>query len=106
MNSRKVWWVSRATSQYGIGQYLALIILLRPAGACWTFTVNAVDYLGNAGCKSVMFMIIVTTKASGKLALTKLASAAKARAKGDCANAATIYVSFISEVQAQEREED
>jgi hypothetical protein len=33
--------------------------------------------------------------------LSKLASAAKAREKGDCVNAATICTSFISEVRAQ-----
>jgi hypothetical protein len=65
-----------------------------------------------------MFMIIVTPQsliddvnqfaAAGKIAqnevnslLSKLASAAKARAKGDCVNAATIYTAFISEVRAQ-----
>jgi hypothetical protein len=94
--------------------YLLTEMMLGPH----TFTVNAVDYVGNAGSKSVIFMIIVTPQsliddvhqfaAAGKIAsnevnslLTKLASAAKARTKGNCANAATIYTSFISEVQAQ-----
>src|SRR5207244_2457819 len=83
--------------------YLLTEMLLGPH----TFTVNAVDYVGNAGSKSVTFMIIVTPQsliddvnqfaAAGKIAqnevnslLTKLVSAAKARAKGNCANAATI----------------
>jgi polyhydroxyalkanoate synthesis regulator phasin len=83
-----------------------------------TFTVLADDYLGNAGSASVTFEIIVTAEsiqddvrqfvASGQITqdegnslLKKLVSAAKARAKGNCANAATIYASFISEVQAQ-----
>jgi hypothetical protein len=35
----------------------------------------------------------------------KLDAAAKARAKGDCANAATIYTSFISELLAAEWQE-
>jgi polyhydroxyalkanoate synthesis regulator phasin len=41
------------------------------------------------------------TQDEGNSLLKKLVSAAKARAKGNCANAATIYASFISEVQAQ-----
>ena len=82
-----------------------------------TFTVTAVDYVGNSGSKSVTFYIIVTPQsimddvqqflAAGKITqdegtslLAKLNAAAKARAKGNCANAATIYQSFIGEVQS------
>jgi hypothetical protein len=82
------------------------------------FYVSAVDNAGNESSNSVTFAIVVTaasiqddvnqfvaagkiTKNEGKSLLTKLASAAKARAKGNCPNAATIYTSFISEVLAQ-----
>jgi len=99
------------------GQQINLLTEMT-AGVPHTFTVSADDYAGNAGSKSVTFMIIVTPQSliddvnqfagTGKIAanevnslLSKLAAAAKARAKGDCANAATIYTSFISEVQAQ-----
>jgi hypothetical protein len=77
-----------------------------------------VDNLGNAGTSTVTFSIVVTadsikddvryfhsigaiTQDEATSLLSKLNSAAKARAKGDCANAATIYTSFISELQAQ-----
>jgi hypothetical protein len=66
---------------------------------------------------SVIFAIVVTdasimndisqflaagkiTQDEGTSLLKKLSSAAKARSKGNCANAASIYTSFISEVQA------
>jgi hypothetical protein len=74
--------------------------------------------IGNVATSSVKFTIVVTpaslvqdvnyyvstgaiTLAEGNSLLSKLASAAKARAAGNCPNAATIYQSFISEVQAQ-----
>jgi hypothetical protein len=83
-----------------------------------TFTVNALDNVGNAGAKSVTFSIIVTaqsiiddvnqfvasgaiTQDEGTSLVSKLMSAKKARAAGNCPNATTIYRSFISEVQAQ-----
>lgn len=83
-----------------------------------TFTVNAVDYVGNAGSKSVTFSIIVTPGslkddvkqflAAGKITLGEgnsllklLDAAAAARAKGDCNTANKIYTAFINEVQAQ-----
>ena len=83
-----------------------------------TFNVYSVDNINNAGTNSVTFSIVVTaqsiiadvkyfrsigaiTQDEATSLLSKLNSAAKARAKGDCANAATIYTSFISELQAQ-----
>jgi hypothetical protein len=84
-----------------------------------TFTVNAADNVGNANSQTVTFTIIVTAQsiiddvtqffASGAIStqleatalVSKLQSAKKARAAGNCANAATIYQSFISLVQAQ-----
>jgi hypothetical protein len=83
-----------------------------------TFTVTALDNAGNSVSKSVTFSIAVTAQSimddisyflsigaiaqnEGRSLLSKLASGAKARAKGNCPNAATIYTSFISEVQAQ-----
>ena len=83
-----------------------------------TFNVYSVDNINNAGTNSVTFSIVVTaqsiiadvkyfrsigaiTQDEATSFLSKLNSAAKARAKGDCANAATIYTSFISELQAQ-----
>jgi hypothetical protein len=83
-----------------------------------TFNVYSVDNINNAGTNSVTFSIVVTaqsiiadvryfrsigaiTQDEATSFLSKLNSAAKARAKGDCANAVTIYTSFISEVQAQ-----
>ena len=84
-----------------------------------TFSVDAVNEYGRPATQSVTFSIVVTDAsladdirqflAAGSVRLPngaqsllgKLASAAKARAKGDCANAATIYQSFIDEVQSQ-----
>jgi len=83
-----------------------------------TFRVSATDNLGNTDGLSVTFSIIVTpdsiigdvnqflamgeiTQDEAQSLLAKLQSAKKAFAIPDCANAATIYQSFISEVQAQ-----
>lgn len=83
-----------------------------------TFSIDADNEYGAPSARSVTFSIIVTDAsiatdvqqflAAGSIRqdearslLGKLASAAKARAKGNCANAITIYQSFISEVQAQ-----
>jgi len=83
-----------------------------------TFSIDAVNNFGNPTTKSVKFAIVVTdasigndvtqfvatgkiTQNEGKSLLSKLVTAAKARAKGNCPNAITIYMSFISEVQAQ-----
>jgi hypothetical protein len=83
-----------------------------------TFTVNAVDNLGNASTKSVTFSIVVTPEsikedvrlflAAGKIdagaansLLAKLDAAAKAWTSGNCSTAANIYQAFINELKAQ-----
>lgn len=83
-----------------------------------TFTVASADNVANSTAQSVTFTIVVTadsiiqdvnqfygagqiTQDEAHSLLAKLQSARKARAAGDCASAATIYQSFISEVQAQ-----
>jgi hypothetical protein len=97
------------------GQMIHLLTEMQPGQH--KFSIDAVDDAGNTSSNSVTFAIVVTgasvmddisqflktrmiTQDEGTSLLKKLASAAKARAKGDCANAATIYTSFISEVQA------
>lgn len=82
------------------------------------FTINATDAAGNPSATTITFTIIVTadsimddvrqfvaarriTQDEGTSLLGKLTSAAKARAKGNCPNAATIYLSFIAEVNSQ-----
>ena len=98
------------------GQPISLLTEL-PLGT-HTFTIAASDNLSNSDTTSVTFTIIVTAQsimsdvqqflAAGKITqdgatslLSKLNSAAKARAAGNCPNAATIYISFISELKAQ-----
>jgi FIMAH domain-containing protein len=84
-----------------------------------TFTINAVDNLGNTGSNSVTFTIVVTPDSikgdvnqflsGGKIKnsgeanslLAKLNAAANARARGDCKSAANNYQAFINELQAQ-----
>jgi hypothetical protein len=84
-----------------------------------TFTIDAVDNVGNTGTTSVTFAIIVTPDSikgdvnqflgSGKIKnsgeanslLAKLNAAASARARGDCKTAANNYQAFINELQAQ-----
>jgi len=102
---------------HGLASGQQINLLMEMMAGPHTFTVNATDYVGNAGSKQVIFNIIVTPQslmddvrqfvAAGKITqdegnslLVKLNAAAKARAKGNCANAATIYMSFISEVQS------
>ena len=100
----------------GNGQIISLLMDGLTVGT-HTFSVKAADNLGNTGSKSVTFTIIVTAQsikddvtqflAAGKITqgegtslLSKLTSAAKARAAGNCPNAAMIYYSFISELKA------
>ena len=82
------------------------------------FSVDAMDYAGNASTASVSFAIVVTpgsltddvgkflgegkiTLADGKPLLKLLAAAAAARAKGDCKTSNDIYRAFIQLLQAQ-----
>jgi beta-glucosidase/6-phospho-beta-glucosidase/beta-galactosidase len=84
-----------------------------------TFTIDAVDNVGNTRTASVVFIIIATPQsvkedvnqflASGAIKkaglarslLAKLNAAAAARARGDCATAANIYRAFIRQLDAQ-----
>jgi hypothetical protein len=84
-----------------------------------TFTIDAIDNLGNERSVSVTFTIIVTADsieddvnqflASGDIKnaglanslLAKLNAAAAAEARGQCGTADNIYQAFIHEVQAQ-----
>lgn len=77
-----------------------------------TFTVDATDNVGLSATASVAFSVIVTPESIkddvGQLAanhaqslLAKLDAAAKARARGQCGTAASIYQAFVNEVQAQ-----
>ena len=84
-----------------------------------TFSVNAMDNIGNAGSTSVTFTVVVTpdsikddvqqfrqsgaidNNGNAKSLLAKLDSAAAARAIGQCSTASNIYRAFISGLQAQ-----
>ena len=84
-----------------------------------TFSISAVDNVGNADASSVVFTIIVTADsikddvtqflAAGKIKnkgeanslLAKLDAAANARARGQCSTAANNYQAFINELNAQ-----
>ena len=84
-----------------------------------TFTIDAVDNVGNRSSRSVTFNIIVTPQsivddidqfvASGDITkhgiaqslLAKLDAAADARSRGNCKAAGNIYTAFIHEVSAQ-----
>jgi hypothetical protein len=98
------------------GQVIDLLTEMTPGDH--TFKVDAADNVGGTSTASVNFSIIVTaqsirddvtrfvasgqiTQNEGRSLFAKLDSAAKARAKGNCPNAASIYTSFISEVVAQ-----
>jgi hypothetical protein len=99
------------------GQPIGLLTEL-PLGT-HTFSVNAVDNVGNADATSVTFTIIVTPDSikddvtqflqSGAIKhsglanslLAKLAAAAAARAGGRCSRAARIYQAFINQLDAR-----
>jgi hypothetical protein len=84
-----------------------------------TFTVSALDNVGNPASTSVTFTIVVTPEsikgdvkqfqASGAISksgiakslLAKLNAAAHARARGQCGTSANQYRAFIHEVMAQ-----
>lgn len=84
-----------------------------------TFSITAVDNLGNTDTRSVTFTIIVTPQSimadvheflsSGDIKnaglanslLAKLQAAAQAESRGNCMAASNIYRAFISQVQAQ-----
>lgn len=103
---------------HGLASGQAINLLTEMTLGTHTFTVESTDNVANSTVQSVTFTIIVTADsiiedvsqfyAAGKVTqdkahslLAKLQAAKKARAAGDCATAAAIYQSFISEVQAQ-----
>ncbi len=103
---------------HGLASGQAINLLTEMTLGTHTFTVESADNVANSTAQSVTFTIIVTADsiiqdvnqffAAGKITqdkahslLAKLQAAEKARAAGDCASAAAIYQSFISEVQAQ-----
>lgn len=104
---------------HGLSSGQAINLLTELALGSHTFTIDAVDNLGNARSVSVTFTIIVTADsikddvnqflASGGIKnaglanslLAKLDAAAAAEARGDCGTADNIYQAFIHELQAQ-----
>jgi len=109
---------SATVGNHGLASGQQITLLMEMKTGPHTFTVNADDYLGNAGSASVTFEIIVTadsiedevrqfvaagmiTQDDGTSLLKKLEAAAKARAKGNCLRAASIYQAFIHEVEVQ-----
>jgi hypothetical protein len=103
---------------HGLATGQAIALLTELTLGSHQFTIAASDNAGNPSVTTVTFTIIVTadsilddvrqfvaarriTQDEGTSLLSKLASAAKARAKGNCPNATTIYLSFIAEVQSQ-----
>jgi len=109
---------SPTVAGHGLASGQAIRLLREMKLGSHTFTVNADDYLGNAGSASVTFEIIATansikddvrqfvadgsiTQDEGNSLLKKLDAAGKARTKGNCDNATTDYEAFINEVQSQ-----
>ncbi|HKC84050.1 MAG TPA: hypothetical protein VKD46_08635, partial [bacterium] len=109
---------SPTLSGHGLADGQAIDLLTELALGPHTFTINAVDNVGNADSSSVTFTIVVTAESikddvrqflasgavtldEGKSLLGQLDAAASARAKGDCATANRIYQAFIRELQAQ-----
>jgi hypothetical protein len=109
---------STTLAGHGLASGQTIDLLTELALGAHTFTVTAVDHLGNVGVRAVTFSIIVTPQsiqddvnhfvASGDVTvteanslLTKLRAAAAARARGDCATAAKVYLAFIDELNAQ-----
>jgi hypothetical protein len=109
-----------ALAGHGLASGQAINLLTELPLGTHTFTIsNATDHLGNVASQSVTFTVVVTANSiqsdvtqfvtSGtitdgdwaKSLLAKLVNASAARAAGNCSGAASIYQSFISEVQAQ-----
>jgi hypothetical protein len=102
-----------------VANNLAIHLLTELSLGMHTFTVNALDNVGNPRMSSVTFAVIVTPEsikgdvtqflASGAIKnrgqanslLAKLDAAAAARARGQCSTAANLYQAFINELQAQ-----
>jgi hypothetical protein len=110
---------STTLNGHGLPSGQAISLLTELALGPHSFSVQSVDKVTNSGIKSVSFNIIVTAEsikedvdiftAAGLIKspgiptslLAKLNNAADQRAKGKCAQAASHYESFISELQAQ-----
>jgi hypothetical protein len=103
---------------HGLASGQTVNLLIELSLGTHVFQVTAKDHVDNAAAPSVTFTIIVTPEsikvdvkqffASGDVTLDEgrsllrlLDAAAAARAKGQCAQAATIYQAFIAELQAQ-----
>ena len=104
---------------HGLASGQAINLLTQMTAGTHTFTIAALDNLGNSRLVSASFTIIVTPQsiiddvaqfyAAGSLknsgqanSLTvKLNAAAAAQAKGNCKEAANNYNAFINELQAQ-----
>jgi hypothetical protein len=110
---------STTLAGHGLSSGQAINLLTELALGSHTFTIDAIDNLGNERSVSVTFTIIVTADSikddvnqflasgdikNGGLAnslLAKLNAAAAAEARGQCGTADNIYQAFIHEVQAQ-----
>lgn len=110
---------STTVAGHGLASGQAIFLLLEMSLGSHTFTINAVDNLGNADSSSVTFTIIVTAQSikddvnelctmglitkNGicKSLLAKLDAASNARGRGQCDTGANIYGAFIDEVNAQ-----
>jgi hypothetical protein len=109
---------STTLAGHGLSSGQAINLLTELGLGSHTFTIDAVDNLGNERSVSVTFTIIVTADSieadvnqfvsSGDIKdqlanslLAKLDAAAAALARGQCGTADNIYQAFIHEVQAQ-----
>ncbi len=103
---------------HGLESGQAIPLLTELALGTHTFSISAVDQIGNAGSATAVFEIIVTAESilesvrqfleggqitldDGSSLLSKLKAAAAARAEGKCKLADLIYQSFIRELEAQ-----
>ena len=104
---------------HGLDDGQAIDLLTELTAGTHTFSIDAVDNLGNASTRSTTFSIIVTADSikddvrhflqSGAIRnsgvanslLAKLDAAGALRAKGNCNAAANIYQAFINELQGQ-----
>jgi len=110
---------STTLSGHGLQSGQSINLLTELSLGSHTFTVAAVDNVGNSTSRSVTFTIIVTAQSiiddvnqfqdSGDITkhgianslIAKLNAAAAARSRGNCATAANIYGAFINEINAQ-----
>src|SRR5262249_55174596 len=110
---------STTLNGHGLPSGQAVNLLFELALGPHSFTVESADHVNNDAVKSVSFTIVVTPEsikedvnlfaAAGKIKdpglpsalLSKLDAAADARARGKCAQAASLYDAFIKLLQAQ-----